>query len=74
MKQILISHSHSLEEKIYTIAQLHYCDTDSFALTINTSNIIEDLYNLKDLFEFSNMNKNHEFFTMKTKKWLLSLK
>ena len=28
--------------------QLHYMDTDSFVLSVNTKNIIQDLYNLKD--------------------------
>ena len=34
--------------------QLHYMDTDSFVLSLNTKNIIQDLYNLKDNFDFSN--------------------
>ena len=27
--------------------QLHYMDTDSFVLSVNTKNIIQDLHNLK---------------------------
>ena len=37
--------------------QLHYMDTDSFVLSIKTKDIIEDLFNLKDLFDFSNLNE-----------------
>ena len=28
--------------------QLHYIDTDSFVLSLNTKNIIQDLHNLKE--------------------------
>ena len=33
-------------------------DTDSFVLSVNTKNIIKDLKNLEDLFDFSNLNEN----------------
>ena len=48
--------------------KLHYMDCDSFVLSIETENIINDLKNLEDLFDFSNLDKNHEFFSNKNKK------
>ena len=48
--------------------QLHYMDCDSFVLSIETQNIINDLENLEDLFDFSNLNENHELFSNKNKK------
>ena len=48
--------------------QLHYMDCDSFVMSIETQNIINDLKNLEDLFDFSNLNKNHELFSNKNKK------
>ena len=43
-------------------------NTDSFVLSMNTENIIKDLKGLKDLFDFSNSNENHELFSNKNKK------
>ena len=43
--------------------QLHYMDTDSFILTVNTKDIIKDLKNLEDIFDFSNLDENHELFS-----------
>ena len=40
----------------------------SFVLSIETPNIINDLKNLQDLFDFSNLNENHELFSNKNKK------
>ena len=48
--------------------QLHYMDTDSFILNVNTKDIIKDLKNLEDVFDFSNLDKNHELFSNKNKK------
>ena len=48
--------------------QLHYMDTDSFVLSVNTKNIFKDLRNLEDIFDFSNLDKTHELFTNKNKK------
>ena len=56
------------------IKQSHYMDTDSFVLSINSSNIIKDLKNLKHLLDFSSLNKNHELFRNKNKKMLVNLK
>ena len=43
--------------------QLHYIDTDSFVLSVNTYDFIKDLKNLEDIFDFSNLNENHELFS-----------
>ena len=48
--------------------QLHYMDTDSFVLSVNTKDIIMDLKNLEDIFDFSNLDKNHELFSKRNKK------
>ena len=54
--------------------QLHYMDTDSFILSVKTKDIIEDLKNLEDIFDFSNLDKNHELFSKKNKKLTVNLK
>ena len=54
--------------------QLHYMDTDSFVLSVNTKNIIKDLRNLEDIFDFSNLDKTQELFSNKNKKELVNLK
>ena len=43
-------------------------DTDSFVLSVNTKDIIKDLKNLEVIFDFSNLDKNHELFSDKNKK------
>ena len=48
--------------------QLHYLDTDSFLLFVNTKDIIKDLKSLEDLFDFSTLNENHELFNNENKK------
>ena len=48
--------------------QLHYMDTDSFVLSVNTKDIIKDLKNLEDIFDFSNLDKTHELFSKKNEK------
>ena len=53
---------------------LHYMDTDSFVLSINTKDIIKDLKNLEDIFDFSNLDKNHELFSNKNKKVISKFK
>ena len=45
-------------------------NTDSFVLSVNTKNIIQDLHNLKNYFDFSNLNKDHELFSNINKKVL----
>ena len=46
---------------------LHYMDTDSFVLSINTKDIIKELTNLEDMFDLSNLDKNHELFSNENK-------
>ena len=48
--------------------QLHYMDTDSFILSVNTKDIIKDLKKLEDIFDFSNLDKTHELLSNKNKK------
>ena len=43
-------------------------DCDSFVLSIETQNMINDFKNLENLFDFSNLNKNQELFSNKNKK------
>ena len=50
--------------------RLHYMDTDSFVLNVNTNDIIKDLKNLEDIFDFGNLDENHELFSNKNKKVL----
>ena len=46
----------------------HYFDTDAYILSLNTADIIKDSKNLEDLYDFSNLDKNHELFSNKNKK------
>ena len=48
--------------------QLHYIDTDGMILSMKTKGIIKDLKNLEDVFDFSNLDENHELFSNKNKK------
>ena len=48
--------------------QLHYVDTDSMILSIKTKDIIKDLKNLEEIFDFSNLDKNHELYSERNKK------
>ena len=41
---------------------------DSSVLSIETQKIFNDLKNLDDLFDFCNLNENHEMFSNKNKK------
>ena len=40
-------------------------DTDSFILSVNRNDIIEDLKNLQDIFDFSYIDESHELFSNK---------
>ena len=42
--------------------QLHYMDTDSFVIGVKTNDISAELQYLNELFDFSNLNKNHKLF------------
>ena len=48
--------------------QLHYMDCDSFILSITSENIIKDLKNSENVFDFSNIDENHELYSEKNKK------
>ena len=48
--------------------QLLYMGIDSSVLSVNTKDIISDLKNLGDLFDFSNLSENHELFSNKNKR------
>ena len=47
--------------------QLHYIDTDGIILSMKTKDIIKDLINLEDIFDFSNLDKNHKLYSEKNK-------
>ena len=49
-------------------------DTDSFVLSINTKHNIKDLKNLEEIVDFSNLDKNQVFFSIKNKKRLVYFK
>ena len=48
--------------------QLHYIDTGGMIMSMKTKDIIKDLKNLEDNFNFSNLDENHELFSSKNKK------
>ena len=50
------------------IKQLHYMDCVSFELSIKTKNNIMELQIFEDLFDCSNLIKNHKVFSDKNKK------
>ena len=45
-------------------------DCDSFILSIKSESIIKDLKNLEDIFDFSNIDEDHELYSEKNKKVL----
>ena len=53
---------------------LHYVDTDAFVLSLNTKDIIRDLKNLEDIFDFNNLEKSHELFSNRNKKVISKFK
>ena len=71
MKPIMINYNHILEKKNL---QLRYMDTDSFVLSVITKDIIKDSKNLEDIFDFSNLDKNHDLFSNKNKKVIGKIK
>ena len=50
------------------ILQLHYIDTDGMFFSRKTKDIIKDLKNLEDIFDFSNLDKYHELSSERNKK------
>ena len=43
-------------------------DTDAIALSIVSKDVIKDLKNIEDVFDFSTLNEDHEIFSIKNKK------
>ena len=48
--------------------QLHYIDTDGMILNTKTENFIKDIKKIEDIFDFSNLDGNHELISEKNKK------
>ena len=48
--------------------KLHFIDTDGMILSMKTKDIIKDLKKIEDIFDFSNLDKNHELYSEKNKK------
>ena len=46
-------------------SQLQYVDTDGMILSMKSQKIINDLKNLEDIFDFSNLEENHELISNK---------
>ena len=44
--------------------QLHYIDTDGMILSMKAKDIINDIKHLENVFDFSNLDKNHEILSM----------
>ena len=49
-------------------------DTDSFVLSVNTKDVIKDLKNFEDRFDFINLDKDHELFSNKNEKVICNFK
>ena len=45
--------------------QIHYIDTDAFVVSMNTNDIVKEVKILEHIFDFSNLDKNHELFSKK---------
>ena len=58
----------------YNNLQVLYSDTDSLILKIKTENLTEDLRNLKQTFDFSNLDINHPLFDISKKSRLFYFK
>ena len=48
--------------------QLHCMDCDSFVFSMKTENNLKDSKNLEDIFDFSNLDENHELLSNKNEK------
>ena len=65
MKHIMINYKHISETKHANA----FLDTESFVFSINTCYVIIDLQNPNELFDYSNLNKNHEIISIKNRKF-----
>ena len=54
--------------------QLGYMDCDSFVLSLKTKIVFKDLKNLEDIFDFSNLDEDHEKFINENKKLICKFK
>ena len=62
-------HDH-LKVKYVNKIQLVYTDTDSFVIKVETDNIYEDMFENKDLYDFSEYPENHPNYNIENKKVL----
>ena len=53
---------HKLQPYYNCLVKLHYMDTDSFILNIQTGDLIKDLKYFKDDFDFGELDENHELY------------
>ena len=53
---------HKLQPYFNNKIKLHYMYTDSYILSIKTTNLLKDLDNFKNEFEFSELDKAHELY------------
>ena len=60
----MINYNHILDK---IKLELHYMDCDSFVLSFETQNINNDLKIYENLFDFSNLNQNHDLFSNENK-------
>ena len=67
----MINYNHILEWKKN---QLHYMDCDNFVLSLKTQHVIKDLKKLENIFDFIDLDENHELFGNKNKKVIFKLK
>ena len=65
---------HKLQPYYSSSVKLHYMDTDSFILSIKTGDLINDLEYLKDDFDFSELDENHELYETINKKVIGKMK
>ena len=54
--------------------KLHYMDTDSFILSMRTTNLLKDLEYCKDVFDFSEWDKNHQLYDITNTKVIGKMK
>ena len=59
---------HKVQPYYNNNVKLPYLDTDSFILSIKTSNVLKDLEYFKDDFDFSELDTSHELYDLKIRK------
>ena len=65
---------HKLQPYYNNKIKLHYMDTDSFILSIKTTNLLKVLEYFKNDFEFNELNKSHELYDTINKKVIGKMK